>query len=165
METSASIDYLVTAATEKIDAFHSRLSYLNLVHFPTTNPNTLIELFSRISVALRRKLTHYREKFVVSRTEEIRHSLIREVKLLVLLTKTLGARLRYIEGASIERTPWSMVHAVQELAQGLLDKTTALIIRPQWHYNYGGVDVIEEWRSDLNQEADIREVFDAAEWN
>src|SRR5207248_6529778 len=87
------------------------------------------------------------------------------VKLLVLLTKTLGARLRYIEGASIERTPWSMVHAVQELAQGLLDKTTALIIRPQWHYNYGGVDVIEEWRSDLNQEADIREVFDAAEWN
>ncbi len=165
MESENSIDHLITTATEKLKAFEYRLNQLGLVRFPSNNPKLLIDLFSRIGRAFQNKVIDYRKAFVEATKIETQRGIHREIVFSVILIKTLAARLRYIEGASVERTPWSMVHAIEQLAQGLLNNTL-LIIRPQWHYNYGGVDVIDEWRSDVDAAfgGSIDEILSPEEW-
>ncbi len=157
MESEGSLDHLITVASEKLIAFDHRLNQLNLIRFPSDNPKLLIALLRRLGEAFQRKITNYRTEFVEATKEETRRLIKKEIIFSVIFIKTLGARLRYIEGASVERTPWSMVHAMEQLAQGLLQEVS-LIIRPQWHYNYGGVDVIKELRAEIR--AAFKESFD-----
>jgi hypothetical protein len=165
MESQGSLDYLITVASEKLIAFDHRLNQLNLIRFPSDNPKLLIALLRRLGDAFQRKLTNYRAEFVRARKEETRNLIKKEIVFSVIFIKTLGARLRYIEGASVERTPWSMVHAMEQLAQGLL-REVSLIIRPQWHYNYGGVDVINELRAEIRAafEESFDQILSEQEW-
>jgi hypothetical protein len=48
----------------------------------------------------------------------------------------LAAELRYIEGATTIRLPWSVISAFERLVRTLLPRTDVML-RPQWHYNYG----------------------------
>lgn len=165
MESQDSIDHLITIASEKLIAFDQRLNHLKLIRFPSDNPKLLIEVLSRLGKAFQQRVSDYRDEFLRMRLSNSRKRIKGDIVFSVLLIKTLGARLRYIEGASVERTPWSMVHAMEQLAEGLLEDVS-LIIRPQWHYNYGGVDVITEWKSEVNAafEGSLDEVLSAEEW-
>jgi hypothetical protein len=51
------------------------------------------------------------------------------------LIRELGAHVRYIDAARVERLPWSIIPAFQKLAKRLLPNAQ-IMIRPQWNYNY-----------------------------
>jgi hypothetical protein len=142
------MDKLITTAIEKVHSLQGRIDHLHLLHFPSGNPALLITLFSRIAQSLFRRLEEYRQESL----EAIKNhnavklkSLDREVRLSVLLVKKVASQLRYVEGARVERTPWSFIIPLEKLAQELLPDTR-LITRPQWHYNYGVVEIIEQFR-------------------
>ena len=52
------------------------------------------------------------------------------------LLHEISARLRYVEGATTARLPWSVIAALERLVTSLLPNAQVLL-RPQWHYNYG----------------------------
>jgi hypothetical protein len=140
------MDRLITTAIEKVNSLQSRISHLHLLHFPSGNPALLITLFSRIAEALLTRLEEYRREALEAAKNHNAGRLKgieREVRLSVLLVKKIASQLRYVEGARVERTPWSFIVPLEKLAQKLLTDTR-LIIRPQWHYNYGVVEIIEQ---------------------
>lgn len=158
------MDQLITAAAEKVHSLKGRIEQLNLLHYPSSNPALLITLFSRLTNSLSRKLEDYHEQaqhaYRNDDDDKIRH-IEREVKLAIILIKKVASHLRYIEGASVERTPWNFIVPLEKLAQNLLINTK-LVVRPQWHYNYGVLEITEQYSKEVKNlltEQDQNEMF------
>jgi hypothetical protein len=158
------MDHLITAAAEKVHSLKGRIDQLNLLHYPSKNPTLLINLFSRLANLLSIKLEDYREQAQQANSkgdgDRIRQ-IKREVNLAVILVKKVASHLRYIEGASVERTPWNFIVPLEKLAQQLLINTK-MIVRPQWHYNYGVLEIIEQYSKEVEfllSEEEQKEMF------
>jgi len=147
---------LVSAAAEKVNAFRHRVEQIRILPFPSENPKKLIELHFRIAKRLQVKLNEYYKDLLSATDSDIKHRILGDIKLLVNLVKRLAAELRFIEGAKVERTPWSLVQPVEKLAQKLLPGTR-LIVRPQWHYNYGILEVIDTYKKATESFFDIKD--------
>jgi murein L,D-transpeptidase YcbB/YkuD len=106
------MDKLITTAVEKVHSLQGRINHLHLLHFPSGNPALLITLYSRIAQSLFRSLEEYRnDSLEATKNHNVvkLKSLDREVRLSVLLVKKIASQLRYVEGARVERTPWSFI--------------------------------------------------------
>ena len=55
-----------------------------------------------------------------------------------LLLRMLFAHLRYVEGATTARLPWSIVGAFEHLVEEALP-SAQVMLRPQWKYNYATI--------------------------
>jgi hypothetical protein len=92
-------------------------------------------------------LAGYRELFTTALDNDSRNDVLEELKDVTNFFKNkLAPQLRYIEGASAERTPWSMVQPLEKLIRPFLTDTQ-LIFRPQWHYDYGRVEILDDYHN------------------
>lgn len=141
------MEELTTLAVQKLLALQGRISQLRLLRFPSDNPTFLIDLFSRITETLIEKVkSRYDESQLYGKADSAeRHSLEREIKFSIILAQQIAANLRYIESASVERTPWSCITPLEKLARDLLPDTS-IVVRPQWHYNYGVLELVGQYR-------------------
>ena len=62
------------------------------------------------------------------------------------LKNNIAPQLRYIEGASIERTPTMLVKPIEKLIQPIMEGIH-FILRPQWTYNYGQIEVVNGYKT------------------
>ncbi|ODS29825.1 MAG: hypothetical protein SCARUB_05070 [Candidatus Scalindua rubra] len=52
-----------------------------------------------------------------------------------IIVKKLAAHLRYVDGATTRKLPWSLIKPFAKLTNNLIPNTTVML-RPQWKYNY-----------------------------
>jgi hypothetical protein len=144
--TASSVDELITSSLCKINSIQQRIEQIELNKFPSSNPRKILVLFRDICEVIKNYLlVLHKEKEDYPESE-----IEREAKLATLfLCICLAPELRYIEGASYEKTPWSFIQPFQKLAKEFYP-SSALIIRPQWSYNYGIISYfIETYKANL----------------
>jgi hypothetical protein len=154
MSTQKSIDELITTTVGKVRSVQQQLDLILLNDFPSENPKSLAEIIKRICERLEGRLYHFREKFPDSPSD-----VERDVKLVAILVMDIASHLRYIEGASVRRTPWSLVMPIQKLAQKIFPETM-LIMRSQWHYNYAILEIIAPYKRVLKRLFNQQEITD-----
>ena len=142
-----SIETILTITSEKIRFVLDRIEQLKLLRFPSKNPEQFINMFELICKTILNKIDFYRSDFYNSTDEEEKDWIKEEVQLVATLVKdSIAPQLRYIEGASVNRNPCSLVHPLEKLTQNIL-ANTLLIVRPQWKYNFGKVEIMQYYRT------------------
>jgi hypothetical protein len=104
-------------------------------------------MFALICNKLLDKIDGYREDYYQSTDVDAREYLELDIQLSASLVKnSIAPHLRYIDGASVERNPCSLVYPLEKLTQNILDNTR-LIVRPQWRYNFGKVEIMQHYKN------------------
>jgi hypothetical protein len=160
---TCSIDQLITLAVTRIRSVEARLQQIELINFPSKNPRILISLFSRILQALSEQLTTYHDDFANETDNSIRERIRSEVQnITFLIIQAIAAHLRYVEGASFERTPWNFVEPIEKLAQEIL-KEARFVVRPRWLYNFSILEIVQPYKKVLTSllpPATMTHIFD-----
>jgi hypothetical protein len=153
-----SIDTLLTVTAEKIRFVLNRIEQLKLLRFPSSNPEQLIIIFDNICNNLLNKLDKYRDDYYQLTDDDEKEYLEIDIQFAASLIKnSIAPHLRYIEGASIDRNPCSLVYPLQKLTEDIL-RNTLLIVRPQWSYNFGKVEIMRHYKEKTQHCFEIEEL-------
>jgi hypothetical protein len=160
-----SIESLLTITAEKIRFVLNRIDQLKILRFPSTNPNQLITMFESICNILLTKIDPYLLEYNNSTDDDEKEWIIDEIHMIAnMVKKYIAPHLRYIEGASVDRNPCSLVNPLQKLTQDIFPNTK-LIVRPQWKYNFAKVEIMNYYLKStitIFSEDDKKLIFNAA---
>jgi hypothetical protein len=134
------LDRLIAQVVQKTQAIQLIISKLEELRFPSSNPQRLARLISNIAQAIKDEiLTRYQAG--PSSAEDFEN----EVKLAVRALEALGSHLRFVERATTQQTPWSLVQPLERISEQLYPDS-CFVIRPQWHYNYSIRELTSAYR-------------------
>ena len=80
-------------------------------------------------------LSHFNEITNELTDWDIQQNFIKYLRNTDVLIQDIGSLLRFIDGSRIEKLPWSIIPAFQDLLESVIPKVE-ILIRPQWKYNY-----------------------------
>ena len=106
------------------------LEEISLKNFPSENPEVLINIIKKICLALRNHTINKGADESNLNSEETEQ----ELKLILYMLLRIASHIRFIEGASDERTPWNLIQPFENLSSEI--HPAPILLRPQWHYNF-----------------------------
>jgi hypothetical protein len=127
------IDKLVSETLYSATLIEKRIDQISRKDFPSETPRKLLKSLKKICAQSRINLIKYRQDFDIAPVPTIK--IIQFISF--FLKGVLARDIRFAEGASLDRTPGSLVRALEKLVDdsSLLTEST-LLIRPQWSYNF-----------------------------
>ena len=127
----ASAEHLISLIVHKVRLVIDLLEDISLKKFPSETPRILIDIIKNICLALKHHALTTGEDTGSLDDEDIEN----ELKIILSLLLDITPHLRFVEGASVERTPWDLVQPFEDFSRRIYQKTP-IILRPQWAYNF-----------------------------
>ncbi len=138
---------VITATYYKLSLIKDQISQIRLHSFPSDNPKQLAEIIKAICNLFQEYLLRLQND-ASSQPVEV----ARLAKFIANTTGEIASHLRFVEGASIERTPWNMVLPFQSFVKDIYQPNSFLIVRPQWQYNYKVIwDLVEVYKEHIEK--------------
>lgn len=163
MDGLSQIDQLLTSTHSKAISIINRIELISKKRFPSDNPQKLLRAVKGICEELCSLLPVLREEY-----KDTPPATELEIKFLARFLVELASHLRFIESATTEATPWSLIRPIEKFAEGVLPNNI-FIFRPQWRYNYGILSgLIGFYRRSLEKEIEknkVEHIFKGVEDN
>jgi hypothetical protein len=138
------VQRLLTICVKRAEALRKNLHRLRSLQFPSETAEKLIDFFDGVATFLEQEALAGRTSVLPTESVFARAQFI--------LNALIGvySHLRFIEGASTPRTPWSVVGPFEKLG-GAVHPDAHFIIRPQWTYNYTIRELIQPYKDFLKK--------------
>lgn len=138
---------LITSTFYKIHLIKHQISKILLNNFPSENPRKLAAIILKICELLENSVLSLQHDSYSNPLENIRIT-----KFIANFLEQLAAHLRFVEGASTDRTPSSLILPFESFVNKFYPPSSFLIVRPQWHYNYKIIsNLVEAYKSQLEK--------------
>ena len=121
--------HLINQVINKSALIINQLDEIEIKKFPSKNPVKLLKIMREICISLK---DYTIEKSIYSSKNE---DDLKKLKMILIFMAEMASHIRYIDGASAERIPWSLVQTFQNFSEKIY-KDVPIILRPQWTYNF-----------------------------
>lgn len=133
------LERLITQLVHKARSIRLTVTKLHELRYPTDSPLYLAKVISEISQVVEDEILN--QYWTGPKSLE---DFIVRVKLAIIAIRGLGAHLRFIERATTDQTPWSLIRPLEKIGEQI-HPTSCFIIRPQWRYNYSLLELISAY--------------------
>ena len=147
------MDQLLAQLSQKARLIESVVQKLKELRYPTTTPVLLAEIISKISNRICDTLWEQAQS-----ADPSDNTFQLQLKLAVKVVESLTANLRFVERATTNVTPWSLIQPFEKISEKL-HPGCRFIIRPQWKYNFTIVELISQYKKGFHVFIPVDEVI------